>query len=205
VIGADADGLAERSLAQIDRAKLGALEGRFRGHPFAKYFDAERWVRVNVARALLLELDAGPSRRVVDLGTGFGYFLLVCRVLGHEVQGVDLADPVYGAVTELLGVPVVHHRIEPRWPLPSLALASPDVVTAHMVCFNGHGTRSLWGVRDWSTFLNAFNGATLHLELNREPDGMLFPRGVAELFGDRGAVIARHHVVFGCVRPPRVG
>jgi len=198
-----AEELVQRVLARIDRGALEHLERRFREHPFAKYFDAERWVRVNVSRVLLIELDVGPSRTVVDLGTGFGYFLLVCRELGHEVQGVDLDEPVYRAVTELLGIPVAHHRIEPQRPVPSLA--SPlDVVTAHMVCFNGHGTPSLWRAREWSTFLNAFIGATLHLELNRETDGTLYPRGVAELFGDRGAMIARHHIFFGQVRPPRV-
>lgn len=199
--------LVERVLARIDRARLSGIERRFPGHPFAKYFDVDRWVNVNIARAKLLGLHvASPDtglgqRRVLDLGAGFGYFLLVCRELGHVVQGVDLPDPLYQAVTELLDVPVVAHRIEPGAPLP---VAPPyDVVTAHMVCFNGHRSRSLWGARDWGAFLDQLVGATLHLELNRELDGTLFPRGVAELFGDRGAVITGHHVVFARVRPAR--
>ncbi len=197
--------LAERVLERIDRAGLAELARKYARHSFAKYFDAERWVRVNVARARLLELhDVSRPRRVLDLGAGFGYFLLVCRELGHDVQGVDIADPLYAEVTALLGVPVAEHRIEARHPLPSGLSPAPDVVTAHMVCFNGHGTRSLWGARDWSTFLNSFKGATLHLELNREPDGTMYPRGVAELFTERGAVITQHHVVFPRVRPPRV-
>jgi SAM-dependent methyltransferase len=197
-VTAGVDMLAERVLARIDRAKLAELARKFAGHPFEKYFDVERWVRVNVARARLLELHQSQRRTVLDLGAGFGYFLLVCRELGHDVQGVDLHDPLYVAVTELLGVPVAHHRIEASKPLPFPS--SADVVTAHMVCFNGHGSRSLWGVRDWTMFLERFVGTTLHLELNRERDGTLYPRGVAELFGDRGAVITQHHVVFAHVR-----
>lgn len=197
------DILEERVLARIDRGKLAELEREFAGHPFAKYFDVDRWVRVNVARARLIELHVGRPRRILDLGAGFGYFLLVCRELGHHVQGVDLHDPLYAAVTELLGVPVARHRIEPSKPVPFPMPA--DIVTAHMVCFNGHGSRSLWGSRDWGMFLDAFVGTTLHLELNREPDGTLFPRGVAELFGDRGAVITQHHVVFAHVRPAARG
>jgi len=190
--------LVQRVLAGIDRAELAAIERRFARHGFAKYFDVERWVRINAARAQLLGLDDGRRRYVLDLGAGFGYFLLVCRELGHDVQGVDLPNPIYQAVTKALGVPIVEQGIEPRSSLP----VSPpyDVVTAHMVCFNGHGTAALWGTREWTPFLNRVIGATLHLELNREKDGTLFPPRVAELFGDRGAVINGRHVIFSRVR-----
>ncbi len=202
--------LVGRVLDRIDKVGLAALKRQFDGHSSAKYFDAGRWVTTNVARAELLGLFEGRPRRVLDLGAGFGYFLLVCRELGHETIGVDLPDPLYQAVTKLLGVTVVGHSIEPGSILPGSILPSTseieppfDVVTAHMVCFNGHCSKALWGVREWSSFLDPFIGATLHLELNRERDGTLFPRGVAELFGDRGAMITGHHVVFPRVRPPR--
>lgn len=196
--------LAKRVLARIDRTALAALEQGFRGNPFAKYFDVERWVATNVARAELLGLLDGRRRRVLDLGAGFGYFLLVCRELGHDAIGVDLPDPLYQAVTKLLRVPVIEHRVAPASILPADdGDARFDVVTAHMVCFNGHNTPNLWGARDWACFLDTFVGATLHLELNRERDGTLYPPGVAELFGDRGAIITGHHVVFPRVRPPR--
>lgn len=199
-----ADEIVERARAAVDLEQLAELARQWPRHGFAKYFDDTRWLRVNAQRALLLRLHDGPPRRVVDLGAGFGYFLLVARVLGHDVVGIDLPSPLYQAVTALMGVPVVTHRIEPRAPLPAeLASERFDVVTAHMVCFNGHGTRALWGRRDWTTFLNPFIGATLHLELNRERDGALFPRGVAELFGERGAIITGRHVVFPRVRGPQ--
>lgn len=202
-----ADDLLHRVRSAIDVEALAAIEqreGTRTGR--AKYFDVGKWLRVNVQRALMIGLHEGPPRRVVDLGAGFGYFVVVARVLGHDAIGVDLPVPLYRDVTSALRVPIVEHRIEPRAPLPpSLASQRWDVVTAHMVCFNGHTSDRLWGVREWTTFLNAFVGSTLHLELNREPDGTIFPRGVAELFGDRGGVITARHVLFPSVRGPRLG
>lgn len=191
--------IAERALAAVDRDRFAALQAKYVGNSFAKYLDLEYWILVNVRRAQLLGLDNGVQRRVVDLGCGCGYFLHVCRLLGHDVQGVDWPKPIYKDVAQLLGVPVLEHRIDPS----SLPPIPPpyDVVTAHMVCFNGHNTRSLWGARDWAVFLDRFVGATLHLELNRESDGTVFPRGVAELFGERGGVIVGRNVVFRRVGP----
>lgn len=191
--------LVEQALAPIDRVRFGAIAQQFAAHPFAKYLQLEQWMTINVERAIRVGLHRGRSRHVLDLGCGCGYFLHVCRLFGHNVQGVDLADPFYQAVTSLLQVPVIEHRIEPGTPLP---VPPPyDVVTAHMICFNGHRTRSLWGARDWERFLDPLVGATVQLQLNRELDGTMYPRGVAELFGERGGVITAEHVVFERVRP----
>lgn len=194
--------LVDRVMARIDCAKLAAVAQRWDGNPFAKYFDPGVWVSINVERAMAIGLDRSPRRRVIDMGCGFGYFLLVARELGHDAIGVDLPEPLYQEARRALGVQhlVTEASIDATQPLP-VRPRSGDVVTAHMICFNGHGTRSLWGVANWTSFLDQCVGAQLHLQLNAERDGTMYPQGVAELFGRRGGIIAERHVVFRRVKP----
>lgn len=171
-----------------------------------KYLALEYWIEVSIGRAHRLGLDTGQRRRVLDLGCGCGYFLYVCKLLGHDVLGLDCPEPraMYTEVRELLGVPWVAHEIRPFVPLP--ALGPFDVVTAHMVCFNGHRTwqhgdapsvepPNLWGPTEWSWLFEQVAAPVWHLELNDEQDGTLFPPGLREFFLDRGAKIDGHRVL----------
>lgn len=184
----------------IDREAFAALAARYQGSESAKYLDIEMWLEKNRARAKRLGIGGRPSRRVLDLGSGCGYFLHVCREIGHDARGIDWfeAGGIFDAVTSFLGVPVQQHRIVAGVPIPGAADA--EVVTAHMICFNGHGG-DVWGRDEWAWFLDQFTpGAVVGLEMNRERDGIMYQRGVAELFGQRGGVIENQHVVFSRLR-----
>lgn len=187
-------------LAAIDRDAFAAIAERFRDDKFAKYLDLPLWLHKNVQRAQRLGLDRSVPRRVLDLGCGCGYFLHVCRMLGHEVCGVDWYEPgsLFDEMRKLLDVPVAQYRIEAGLPIPGAGAA--EVVTAHMITFNGHCEQP-WGRDEWAWFLDQFQpGAMIGLEMNREPDGIMYQRGVAELFGERGGVISERHVVFSKLR-----
>ncbi len=139
---------------------------------------------------------------MLDLGCGAGYFLSICKLLGHEVLGVDVPNfGMYSELTALLGVPVVQHRIEPLQPLP--ITGQWDVMTAHMVTFNGHCV-SPWGADEWRFLLDDVNARWVSLELNRETDGSLFTDELRELFVQRGAVLQDHTVVLDRERPARL-
>ena len=82
-----------RFMSQIDEAELKRIRQTY-GVPgsrdFPKYVEAERFLKLNIRRAQDLGLDRIPAQRILDLGSGAGYFLFVTRVLGHSGLGIDL-------------------------------------------------------------------------------------------------------------------
>jgi SAM-dependent methyltransferase len=192
--------LLDRAHAAIDRDRFAAIAERYGTTPTGierreKYLGLDYWLEVNVRRAERLGLHIGPPRRVLDLGCGCGYFLLVCRLAGHEVLGVDRAErrSLFTEMRDLLGVPWAPHAITVGEPLP--ALGRFDVVTAHMVTFNGHRAPNLWGPAEWSWLLGELDAPRVYLELNREPDGTVYPPGLRAYFESLGAVIDEHRVL----------
>jgi SAM-dependent methyltransferase len=148
-----------------------------------RFEDIVYWIKINIERAQDLWLDRAPPFCILDLGSGAGYFLYVCKCFGHDVLGFDTgSEPLFGATTELLGVSRVIGHIERQTPLPDLGRKF-DLVTAHRICFHRVGRVSEgteWSVADWkffiddvrSRFLNE-NGRLL-LDFNPRPDGSSF-------------------------------
>src|SRR6476661_1418687 len=99
-----------------------------------RFEDVVYWIDINVERAQDLWLDRAPPLRILDLGSGAGYFLYVCNHFGHDVLGFDTDhEPLFHATTELLGVRRVIGRIERLTPLPDLS-GKFDLVAAHRIC-----------------------------------------------------------------------
>ncbi|HYY28174.1 MAG TPA: hypothetical protein VE860_09535, partial [Chthoniobacterales bacterium] len=101
-----------------------------------KYVDAAHWLNLAIRQARGLHLDRRPPLRILDIGSGAGYFLFVCKQFGHAVMGLDLDWPLmYAEMFELLQIPRQIWRIEPFQPLPDLGVRF-DLVTGFAVCFN---------------------------------------------------------------------
>jgi SAM-dependent methyltransferase len=166
-----------------------------------KYLDLREWMRINVQRVRELELDYEPPSSVLDIGCGAGYFLYICKTLGHEVLGLDMDSfPMFRELTDLLQVPRVIARIDAYRPLPNFDRKF-DVVTAHLICFNAHKSEKLWGAPEWDFFLNDIAshlapGGRVWLELNREYDGSYYSPELATFFRNRGAELHGYRVVF---------
>ena len=67
-----------------------------------KYVDAWQWLELAIKQARFLRLDRRKPVRVLDIGSGAGYFLFVCKQLGHSVMGLDLDwPPMYAEMFEM--------------------------------------------------------------------------------------------------------
>jgi SAM-dependent methyltransferase len=172
-----------------------------------RFEDIVYWIEINIERAQDLWLDRSSPLRILDLGSGAGYFLYVCKHFGHDVLGFDTdREPLFTATIELLNVPRVVGRIDRQTPLPELGKKF-DLVTAHRICFHRIGKVRdgiEWSAADWeffvedirSRFLNE-NGRLL-LDFNPRPDGSsFFTTGLRDFFSSRGARLFRSKALLG--------
>jgi SAM-dependent methyltransferase len=206
---------AARITATIDREKFQEIYERYGmqnpGDEWPKYLEIERWMEINLKRVRDLGLDLGGRKRVLDIGSGTGYFLYICQYLGHDVLGMDLDDERgFTEMVDLLGVKRVIFRVEAYEPLPDLGKKF-DVIAAHMICFNGHKSDKLWKIPEWEFFLDDLAerqlapGGQVCLELNREYDDSLYTPELKEYFETRGAEIHTQRVHFNPLLPAPVG
>jgi SAM-dependent methyltransferase len=186
----------------LELAKLHAIATKYSGTPEAavKYLNLAQWLPRNLQRVMALGLDDGRPRRILDLGCGAGYFAYMCTMLGHEVVATDIAarEPLYVEVTELLGVPTVPHEVQAFEKLPDVGVF--DMVTAFMICFNGHRTPGhLWKSDAWKFFLDDVDshlhpGGLVCLELNREIGASTtYTPELEAFFKNRGATFTGHY------------
>lgn len=194
---------SDKIIASIDPDEFRAIHQRHAvpnpGDAPEKYLELRRWLEVNIRRIRDLDLDCVPRRRILDIGSGAGYFLYICKRLGHDVLGLDIDDfPMFNDLTKLLGVPRIISRIERYKPLPDFD-GRFDVITAYMICFNDHKTDHIWGPAEWEFFLNDATqylqpGGVVHLELNQEFDGTCYTPELGDYFRKRGAVVVNNRV-----------
>jgi SAM-dependent methyltransferase len=195
----------EKVLEQVNHAGLERIRTRHavpgeRTH-WPKYLEAPRWIRLNIRRAQELHLKLRPKPlRILDLGSGAGYFLLVAKYLGHSGIGLDIADPeMYGEMFELFGFQRVIWEINAYQRLPDLG-EKFDLVTAFSICFNGHKQSDLWGPKEWDFFLEDLytrilkSPGEIFLGMNPEEDGSFYTPELKEFFLQRGARIDRSKV-----------
>lgn len=197
-------------IASFDPVKFQAIHDRYAvddpGDDWPKYLDLDRWIRINLRRVQELDLDWGRARSILDLGSGAGYFLHICQWLGHCTLGLDLDDnPMFGEMFQALGLQRVISRVEAFQPLPTFDRKF-DLITAFMICFNGHKSPALWGPQEWSFFLDDLRtrlnpGGRIRLGFNREDDGSFFSAELRRFFLDRGAEIDLHRVTLRPGRP----
>lgn len=203
---------ADAIIATIDRARFEQIRARHgvedpRDEP-PKYLEIEPWVNENLRRISAVELDLGRHKRVLDIGSGVGYFLYISELLGHDAVGIDLDEmPMFNEMIELLDVQRQVCRVQPFVPLPDLGRF--DLVTGFQICFNGHRSEQLWGLPEWDFFLDDLasrlnpNGR-IWLEFNREIDGTCFSPELETFFKRRGAEVISNRVIFNRVLPAPV-
>jgi SAM-dependent methyltransferase len=194
-----------RILDDIDWLQFRELRHKYPYRPGSpqinRFEDIVYWIDINVERAQDLWLDRSPPLRILDIGSGAGYFLYVCKSFGHQVLGFDTdSEPLFGATTKLLDVPRVIGRVERQTPMPDLG-GRFDLMTAHRICFHRVGKVRdgvEWSPADWEFFIkdvrtNLLNEpGRLLLDFNPRPDGSsFFTLQLREFFSSQGARMFR--------------
>ena len=206
-----------RFLREVDPGIMDAM--RFKhaplmqaGENWAKYLDAERWLKLNIRRAQDIGLDRAPRPlRILDLGSGAGWFLFVCKRLGHTGLGIDVPEPLfYGEMFDKLGLRRVVAPVDAQTPLPAALLADGkfDLVTAFSIEFNKHAPWGMWRGPDWDSLLGDLRerfllpGGRVYFDLNPNYDGEFMTPDMAEVFQRRGASVDRRSkLTFDPVQP----
>jgi len=185
-------------IQSIDAEQFEAIRRRHSGMDprdgWSKYFDLPKWMAKNLHRIRQLDLDRGFRKSILDLGCGAGYFLFIANLLGHDTLGLDVDDiAMFGEMMMLLGLSRVIWRIQPFVRLPNFGQKF-DLITAFMLCFNGHKTSRLWGVKEWTFFLDDLDKwlrphGRICIGFNKETDGRFYSEELHRFFLERGAEI----------------
>lgn len=194
----------------IDPVKFADIKKRYQhidpNPGFSKFLDLDTFLPMTYRHFQYAGLEnVKTPLDILDLGTGAGYFPLLCRLQGHQVHSTDLpftedipATHFYSEMMELLSIPCTGYRIEPLTSLPSFGQRF-DLITGFLVVFNNHREADLWGPEEWAFFLDdlrkthAKPHARLVVRLNRDPpgpEGKFYTPELLKYFKSQGATIS---------------
>lgn len=122
----------------------------FRGEDDEKFLFLLPWIMMKMDYILKMKVHEMPPSSVLDIGSGAGHFLLLCRALGHDVHGLDIPAPVFDTCCEFFRIPRTIARIEPMTPLPDFGRRF-DLMTAFLVDFS-RKENSSWDEEEWLFF-----------------------------------------------------
>ncbi len=164
---------SRRILATLPPERFHALASAYPSSRWLKYTDMKRFVPFTVWLCNHLGLiESEQPVRILDIGCGSGLFLYCAGYLGHSGVGLDVEDPLLGAIAEALNVDRRISPILPFQPLPH-ELGKFGLVTAMGTVFDRYGgSRSAgnwWGAGEWHFLLE-------QIAKILEPTGRLFLR-----------------------------
>lgn len=120
-----------------------------------KFLDVKTFLPRTLARAHRLGLHECQPLTILDIGTGVGWFPVVCNHYGHTVIAIDRAgNEVFADATKWLQVDRRTWEVKAREPLPDLG-SRFDLITAFMVNFDREARNGYeqWTVTDWRFLL----------------------------------------------------
>jgi hypothetical protein len=159
-----------------------------------KFLDLKTFLPMTIARAHFIGLHESKGLEILDIGTGTGYFPVVCKYYGHSAMAIDQnGNQVFEDVTKWLNVDRRTWKIRAFQPISHLGQRF-DLVTAFMVNFDRSEAPEPrpWTTREWDFFLadlvhnHLKAGGRLVMLLNRRT---LEIPSVMEHFSKKGAEV----------------
>jgi SAM-dependent methyltransferase len=159
---ADIDRIYAQLLPKIDRVRLNRLRKCHRRSSIElrEASDYEVKLRIAILKALMTGLHQSRALRILDLGSGGGYFVAVCRHLGHTAEGTEVptfrldaaTTETYAELGSALRFECDHRLLIERGKALGLT-ATYDLITAHRICFNEQLRPSEWTRPEWRYFV----------------------------------------------------
>lgn len=124
--------------------------------PF-KYADIAFWLWWRARWIVELDLDRTALKKILDIGVGPGHFCALANVFGHTTVGIDIKDPFYADMCNVLRVDRREEPVYARQAMADLGMAF-DLVTIMWQSFDIHtapkdSTRLYWQIADWEFLL----------------------------------------------------
>ncbi len=168
-----------------------------------KYLNLDHWVAENLLRVFRLDLHKQGKKKILDIGTGAGYFPFICNYYGHSAEAMDLADnKMYNELTAALDIKRLDERITAFGDISSGRRY--DLVTAFMICFNNHQRPGLWHLEEWKSLLRSLHENNLteqgevFLSFNAETPEEPISEELLAFFSNNGASIKGNTVKLDC-------
>jgi SAM-dependent methyltransferase len=138
----------------LDFAAVDVIRRAYSGEHEVKFADYAPRIRKAWRWAQELKLAQSPPLDILDIGTGPGYFVHVCRRLGHNSVGLDRPGlTVFPELRDWLGISCIEHEIRPNTPLP--VPRRFDLVTSFLSPFNYlPRERRFWTLAEWTFFFD---------------------------------------------------
>ena len=169
---------------------------------YSKYLNIKIWLEKSLHNYYALDLHRSGPIKILDIGTGCGYFPFICNYYGHQSIALDLDEvPMYREITEFLRIDRRIWKVNPYERLPDVG-AKFNLVTAFLVCFNNHDTPDVWGTKEWAFFLNdlaknqVVTKGRVFLLLNEETDGRYYDKRLLSFFNNNGAKVCSNMIYF---------
>lgn len=151
-----ADAIGDDAYAALQARHRTTIESAVRADGNQKYIDVPYWTAHKLAMAKKLGLTSGPPKALLDLGTGAAHILRIAVDHGHTALGIDIAEPTYADIAQLLGVDRRVHRVDRRTKLPDFGRKF-DIVSSIWIKYDDISSGDdleYWTNADWAFQLN---------------------------------------------------
>ena len=167
---------------------------------YEKYLNYKYWLLDNLLRFYKLQLHREKSKiKILDLGTGFGYFPFICNYFGHQADAIDLDNNnLYNIIITKLNINRYPLKIE-KYKILDVE-KKYDLITAFMICFNNHKKDDLWGTHEWEFLINNLLNKNLNINgklffsFNSEFDGKPFNNELNKFYLSLNSIIKNNEV-----------
>lgn len=171
----------------------------------SKFVDSSFQINKNIHFIDYLNLDQRTQLSILDIGCGAGWFLFLCKMLGHQVHGLDVNNnEQFNRMITMFDMDRTVHQIKPFTSLPKLNKKF-DLITSFLITFNGRNEENYWEKEEFDFFLKdladnyARNENTrIFLQFNNEKgaNNIFFSNQLKQYFVENGAEINQSIVYF---------
>jgi hypothetical protein len=165
----------DRAIGAVDRLKYKQIQRRheedFRSGKITqlnKFLDVPVWLRAHALSAERIGLLSEPARSVLDIGSGGGHFLAICKAQGHRTLGLDVPNELYTQLFQLYGLARIDEGVTFGRAFPS-GVGRHDAIVATGVTFDYHWQtkspnepKKRWSVEEWAGFLEYLTASHLN-------------------------------------------